>query len=86
MDTHFGCKDSFLEIVPSVFPFLSYSINALPGSREARRLEATRNRGLARMEDVSQRVAAFAAKEEEKLAGLRALLTKGPITIAKRTT
>ncbi|EFJ43657.1 hypothetical protein VOLCADRAFT_96232 [Volvox carteri f. nagariensis] len=53
-------------------------------AREARRAESARQRGLARVEEVSQRAAAFAAKEEEKLAGLRALLAKGPITIAKR--
>ncbi|GIL85849.1 hypothetical protein Vretimale_8885 [Volvox reticuliferus] len=55
-------------------------------AREARRTEAARQRGLARAEEVSQRAAAYAAKEDEKLAGLRALLAKGPITIAKRTT
>ncbi len=99
--------------------------------REAKRQELGRQRGLAKMEDVAQRAAAFQvcrrawgrpsrcvcvavgthdiarrlsrskqpvvstqtrgadcasqAKEDEKLAGLRALLAKGPITIAKRT-
>ncbi|GLI71714.1 hypothetical protein VaNZ11_017012 [Volvox africanus] len=55
-------------------------------AREARRAEAARQRGLARADEVSQRAAAYAAKEDEKLAGLRALLAKGPITIAKRST
>ncbi|GLC42528.1 hypothetical protein PLESTB_001107700 [Pleodorina starrii] len=55
-------------------------------AREARRAEASRQRGVVRAEEVSHRAAAYAAKEEEKLAGLRALLAKGPITIAKRTT
>ncbi|KAG2437588.1 hypothetical protein HYH02_011228 [Chlamydomonas schloesseri] len=54
-------------------------------AREAKRQELARQRGLAKMEDVAQRTAAFQAKEDEKLAGLRALLAKGPITIAKRT-
>lgn len=60
---------------------LPYSVSL---SREARRLESQRNRTLARADDVAQRAAAYAAKEEDKLAGLRALLAKGPITIAKR--
>ncbi|GIL58260.1 hypothetical protein Vafri_13350 [Volvox africanus] len=55
-------------------------------AREARRAEAARQRGLARADEISQRAAAYAAKEDEKLAGLRALLAKGPITIAKRST
>ncbi|KAG2429302.1 hypothetical protein HXX76_011070 [Chlamydomonas incerta] len=54
-------------------------------AREAKRQEFSRQRGVAKMEDVAQRAAAFQAKEDEKLAGLRALLSKGPITIAKRT-
>ncbi|PNW81664.1 hypothetical protein CHLRE_06g255250v5 [Chlamydomonas reinhardtii] len=54
-------------------------------AREAKRQEFARQRGVAKMEDVAQRAAAFQAKEDEKLAGLRALLSKGPITIAKRT-
>ncbi|PNH00899.1 hypothetical protein TSOC_013251 [Tetrabaena socialis] len=53
-------------------------------AREARRGESARQRGLARTEDLAQRSAAYQAKEDEKLAGLRALLSKGPITIAKR--
>ncbi|KXZ46373.1 hypothetical protein GPECTOR_44g5 [Gonium pectorale] len=54
-------------------------------AREARRTEVARQRGVVRQEEVAQRAAAYAAKEDEKLAGLRALLAKGPITIAKRT-
>lgn len=52
--------------------------------REAKRAAAAQLRVAARTESVAVRAAAYQAREEDKLAGLRALLTQGPITIAKR--
>ncbi len=53
-------------------------------AREAKQGEWQRNKQLVRREDLSHRVAAAQAKEDEKMAAFRALANQGPITIAKR--
>lgn len=44
-----------------------------------------RMRTVAKQEDAAQKLAQYQAKEDDKMAGFRALLARGPITIAKRT-
>ncbi|GAX79248.1 hypothetical protein CEUSTIGMA_g6688.t1 [Chlamydomonas eustigma] len=53
-------------------------------AREARREESFRNRSLLKKEELSQRLSEAQAAEDAKMAGFRALLAQGPITIAKR--
>lgn len=53
-------------------------------AREARAAQQRSHRNLARAEQVSVAVAQAQQKEDEKMAGFRALLAQGPITIQKR--
>eukprot|EP00195_Chlamydomonas_chlamydogama_P006780 CAMPEP_0202905990 /NCGR_PEP_ID=MMETSP1392-20130828/36933_1 /ASSEMBLY_ACC=CAM_ASM_000868 /TAXON_ID=225041 /ORGANISM="Chlamydomonas chlamydogama, Strain SAG 11-48b" /LENGTH=353 /DNA_ID=CAMNT_0049594321 /DNA_START=32 /DNA_END=1093 /DNA_ORIENTATION=- len=53
-------------------------------AREARRHEAQRNRAVVKQEELALKAAQFQAKDDEKMAAFRALLNKGPITIARR--
>lgn len=52
--------------------------------REAKREEGARLRTLAKHEEIAQRAAAAQAKEDERMAAFRALVSQGPITIARR--
>lgn len=52
--------------------------------REAKRAENARNRALLKAEEVQAKAVAAQAKEDERMAAFRALVEKGPITIAKR--